>query len=346
MRLIFKSEHVHINTLVQHVLDRGYPTQYINLRNVDGCALGVNNRRSPFGRNGMRNNSDLYVFNNERPGLYLTRYSRHKNSKVRSFQESHRVHISLDLIPEIKFASLYPWTKVEAVGEREKVEWEVSVDCHGHFHSQVNEEIYHGHPSWELAINADAAHPSKSNYQTAYLFRRLFNPETSVVLSWTDIFLELQDHLQLDESWTFSSYLPVVLRKQLQLPVKIVLDFLNYFCTFKTRLDQQSDGNVFDIAIAFVSQKTMHEIAPLRITPKPVSTKRVFMLCGAVNTKVSIGPWKAWHNRRLDPKKATESKDWAKTIGPKRVSLGSPLSFRAIEWGVMLVPEEHLVGEA
>lgn len=323
MRLTFKSKNVHLDTLLKHVLERGYPNREPEFRNADGHE--PRNRAISFDLNGVQNHSDVYVFSNKRPGVYL----------IPDCIAMPRVHISLNPVPEIKVASVYPWTKVEAVGQREKVEWDLCVNNEGDPVSLVNQDTYYGHPSWELAINA----PSKSSDQAApsSLFRRLLNPRTSVVMSRSDVFISKYS--------IYSSYLSEVLERQLKLPYQMARDFEKYFEKYRTRLPRESAGDQLHIAISFVSQKTLDEIAPLRITPEPVATRRVFMLCGAVNTRRCHGTWAAWYKTWSSCKKAMQSKNWGEIVGLNREALSDQAGFRAIEWGVLQVPEEFLVSE-
>lgn len=344
IRLTFKSKHVHIKTLLKHIIDRGYPALKPHFRDTSGHRPYRD--YSSFKTNQIENHSDVYIFNNERPGIYLFPPTLHSDDlgegKFRECETSpamRRVHISLHLTPGLKFASLYPWAKVERIGGKEKVEWEVRIRNTGDSVSKVNQETYYGHPSWELAITADAANPSepKESRAGSSLFRRLLNPDTSVVLNWTDVFLAPECPL--------SSYLPRILGQQLQLPQEMILDFTRYFCKYN-KLARSRVGGPSQIAISFVSQAMLDEIALLKITPQPVATGRVFMLWGMVNTSKLNGPWAAWHKTPLERVRAKNNKNWAEIIGLNPVALRDRKIFRAIEWGIMLVPKEHLVGEA
>lgn len=344
IRLIFKSKHVHFSTLLKHVLERGYPALETQFRDTSGREF--HDGSCSFDSKGIKNHSDVYVFNNERPGIYLFPPALHSYDygegrllETRTSVVMPSARISLHLTPELKFASLYPWAKVGGVGEKEKVEWEVCISGTGDSVSKVNQETYYGHPSWELAITADAANPSKPKEERASssLFRRLLNPDTSVVLNWTDVFLAPECPL--------SSYLPRILGQQLQLPQEMILDFARYFCKYN-KLARSRVGGPSQIAISFVSQAMLDEIALLKITPQPVATGRVFMLWGMVSTSKLNGPWAAWHKTPLERVRAKNNKNWAEIIGLNPVALRDRKIFRAIEWGIMLVPKEHLVGEA
>lgn len=340
MCLTFKSKHAHVTTLVQHALSRGYPIARIEIRKSDGSDPRFGSQNVIFGRSGIESGSDIYMFHNERPGVYLlpSRHSRSVTSHVR---------IKLDLVPELNIISLYPWTKIETKGHSETVEWQVSMNG-DNIVSKANQEMYYGHPSLEIAasfatictLQPDNLSPCTS------LSALILNPKSWVVLSRTDMFNSVGSSGSL-------TYLGKVLRTQLHLPLGMARDFENYFRRVTCRRRRLSVANEahFEknhIAISFVPRKIVDKIAPLNIEPKPAAVKRVWMLYSLVNTSqwmekwMESASWTVWRSRQLPPSDALQKKNWAEIIGLD-TGLQHTWTFRAIEWNVMEVPMEYLV---
>lgn len=344
IRLTFKSKHVFVATLLKHALERGYPgpIERLHFRSAQGSSRPYYDH--PFHRSGVEHNSDVYVFSDDRPGLYLSPARRpidrgHKRTPIP------HVRISLKLSSELRLSSLYPWTVVETDGQQEEVKWDVSTSSKGDITSRVGQEKYYGGPSWELSPSLGNASASSPNNQTpglpppspSGLLFKLFTPDTSVVLSVNDLFCETAGDL---EGAAMTDYLTDVLRTQLKLSTKMAQSFKNYFLRNKTRTQPTTDDThrPRSIAITFVPHQQLEKIAPLQVTPVPATTSRIFMLWAEVNTRLSIGPWAAWYGAELSPATALRTKNWAQIVGLDLEGQENREKLTAIEWGMMKVP--------
>lgn len=353
IRLTFKSKHVHIATLLKHAVERGYPgpTEQLQFRNAQGFSRPSYHS---FHFSGVENNSDVYVFRDDRPGLYLFPPGRPVNRGY-TYTPVRNVHISLKLSSELRLGSIYPWTVVETTGQREEAKWDVSTSPDGDITSQVSQERHYGGPSWELSPNDGNASASSPNNQKpglppqppSGLLFKLLTPDTSVVLSVDDLFCENAEDVEdvEDAAMVAGDYLMNVLHTQLKLSMQMAQSFKNYLLRNQPRL-QSAAGDTHgprSIAITFVPHDQLEKIAPLHITPVPATTSRIFMLWGEVNTGSHTGPWAAWCGAELNPTTAFRTMDWAQVVGLDLEGQENKSEFTAIEWGMMKVPERYLV---
>lgn len=330
MTLNFRNENIYISTLLQHVGTLGYPIEGAHIRRPDDNWPFLIERHTSFGRSGVRHNSDLYVFNDARPGIYLL------PSREDSSLTSH-VRIKVHLVPGLKFRSLYPWTEIDTTEHGDKVEWGVSVDKRGDTVSKVNQETYYGHPSWDIAANSSIPCALQPNDHSPCIGHSAWDltPDTSVVLSMRDMF-------RYEGYAADSSYIMTILLSQLQLERGTAKDFEEHFKGIIYRLSLSCERNEDDIAISFVPQGTLDKITTLEIEPEPAAIGRVWMIYSVVNTQQKKGRWSAWFGKSLSPSKALQKKNWAEIVGLDR-KLKDAKTFRAIEWGVMEVPEAFVI---
>ncbi|KAK7735555.1 hypothetical protein SLS53_007468 [Cytospora paraplurivora] len=262
-----------------------------------------------------------------RPGIYLLPP---RAKDVPLLEPNHAVSVTLELQPGWKFGSVYPWTEIKSVDGIETAEWKVSINEHFETVSQSGSEEYFGHLSWETTVDS----ASKPIADKTPLFNPAvpnLNPQNSVVLD-RDFILPRRDRL-VDR---YANYLYRVLCVALGVDENIVQDFLGYLETkFGENIRRLDDR--FSIAVSFVPQTHIEEAARLSITPQPYATARIFMLFGAVDTTQKQGSWSTWAGRKLC------IKNWKKITGVRPKVLKNHEEFRAIEWGMMWVSEEHLI---
>lgn len=273
-------------------------------------------------------NTDIHVHKSDRPGTYFL-----PRKQEGSKRHPYELSVTLELCPGWKFDSIYPWTKINALDGIETAQWKVTVDEYGDPVNRSGAEEYHGHLSWETMVNADfRPSPGKNPHFIPAL--PVLNPTASVVLSRSHV---------LRSDICGKNYLHQVLAVQLGLPEDIVRDFRDHFeakfggCLRNLHARQS-------IAISFMPQKHIEEAARIRITPQPDATARILMLFGTVDTSQESGSWSAWAGQRhSNVHNALKAKNWAALTGLQPEVLRDKTIFRAIEWGVMRVPEERLI---
>lgn len=126
----------------------------------------------------------------------------------------------------------------------------------------------------------------------------------------------------------------IVLEKQLKIPPNISEDFIQYFeKNHLLNLEERGLQPDDHLAITFVTQKSMEQDAPLTISPKPKSVRRIFMLFGVVDTTLQTR-WKNSH-KPWTSDEALSKKDWAVTVwGRQQPPIEQDGKVRVIEWGM------------
>ncbi|ROW00481.1 hypothetical protein VPNG_07952 [Cytospora leucostoma] len=326
---VFKSDSVHFNTVWKYLRCRGYPTNRPKFMRADGekCVTGA----APLWRSGISEGRDVHVYRSDRPGIYILM------PWDRSFLElSSEVSVALELRPGWKFSSVYPWTEIRTEDGNETAEWKVSITRNSESVSESGSEKYFGHISWETTVDA-AFEPVADR-------KPLFNPAMPNMTPQNSVVLDRNKLLPIGDRRIviYESYFYWVLHERMGLEMNIVQDFHDYVeAEFGDNIRSLEDR--FSIAVSFVPQTHIDEAARLSITPRPYATARILMMFGTVDTTQEQGSWSAWAGRRRGLTDALREKDWASITGVRPDVLRDPGKFRAIEWGVMRVPEEHLI---
>lgn len=348
MRLAFFSPRVRLSTLTNYLMKRGYCSKPdISLPRGGACLSDAHS----FERSGIGNNSDIYLVDSGKPGIHLlpVRQNRHSDKQ---FQSVPHVQISVDLMTELQFRSVYPWTRVKRTHSGgQRAAWHLSIDNSGTVTATFDDETYFGHPRWDM-IQRDLARPNDISPCQCVLGSFL-TPDTSVVLSRRDIYdnYKLKFHSYITVSTPeYRGYLLSVLKHQLGLKEGMANGFAVHFDKVIDEVSPEekataTHGDDDDIAISFIPQDKIDKITELKIKPRPAAIGRVWMVCGAVKTNASFGPWAAWYGKRLNTVQALQEKNWARIIGLDTHKLGNKDSFRAIEWNVVRVPEKCLVNK-
>lgn len=264
------------------------------------------------------------MYKSERPGVYLLPPKRQASRDV--FVSMPEVSVTLNLGPGCRLDSIYPWTEIKGFGNSvrsfeiarvQTASWKVSIDSYGNTFSKSGPDKYFGHLSWETFVHIDRFLPAMAK----------LTPQNSVVLL---------RHCILDPTSPQDDYLQQVLTDQLGLPEDIVHDFQNYFVE---KLREETQGTSGSIVISFVNQGQIQKAASLIIRPEPHVTARILMLFGVPRKKKTLGAWAA---KALSAEDALRKKNWANIIGLQPELLTDTSKYRAIEWGIIRVPNWKL----